>query len=991
MSSPGGMEVDRVSVRVVPDTSKLPGELRREIKQAIKGLKIEIPVKAVVEGLREEVKKVEAEAAKAKAKIDVEVDGDGAVRETRRVRQFIQKTLGSIKTTLSLNLPASIAIIRTQMALIQKSVQGYNIRIPMEIVGISKWLAILATVSGILLTIPHLIGAIGGAVATVGGAFALLPALAAAATASIAALVVGMKGFFSALSQAGDAAAFEEALAKLTPNAQAAARALATWREPLGEIRKSVQEKLFEGMAGQFDQLKSLLPPIKTGLTGIAGGLNGMIRRWIDMASSAESVADTSTILGNIQKALENARNALANFGRGLKDIAVVGSSFLPGFGKSIDDVSKRFADWARSARESGKMKEWIQNALDNLKQMGRIVADVWVGFQNIFDALRGGEDFLDILERMSQGFRDLTETDDFKSALQSLARVMRVVIDAATELFGQVFRTAGDVFKELEPFLITFAQTFATVVADALRAITPLLKDIARWLSENKEIMVPLAITIVALVTAFKTLSTAANAVNALGKSINALKDAGELIGGPMAKTGEALKKIGTSAWEAANNVAGAVAAKTAKWREAAAQAILNAGKVSKAWVKSAATSAKEAVAKWAGMAADAAKQWGRMALDATKNAVKIAVTWIAQTARMIATTLAQMAVAAAAWAAHWARMAAAALLNAGRIALAWLIAMGPIALIIAAIVALVALIVLNWDNIKKATKAAWDWVWGHIKRIWAEISASFQAGVDFVRGIWDGLWKFVSDLITAVRDIVMGAVDKIIGFLRGIGNVVGDVIGFFEDIKNGIVEWFGKAVDWVKGIPQKILDALGDLGSLLWETGRDMVQGLWNGWKSYFDDFEQAVINDGNTLVDNINGIFEIFSPSRVFRQIGEYLGMGLIIGMESQRKQVFAAGDNMAYAVLDGFGNPKIEMDLASGIKDATPDALKAASDLAKKVTTSAQGEFAGQLGIDGNMASFADQIATAMNGVEVQMDSRRVGTILKKRDTQDKRRG
>lgn len=986
MTSPGGMEISRLAVRVVPDTSKLPEELRREIKKATKGIKIEIPVRAVVEGLQEELKKVEAEVAKTNPKIDLEVDGDGAARETRRIRTIIQKTLGAIKTTLSLNLPASWAIIRTQMALIQKRVQGYNIRVPMEVVGISKWLAILTAISGLLLAMPHLIGAIGGAAAVVGGAFALLPGILAGVVAGISAVAVGMNGFMDAMSKAGDIEKFNEALKTLTPNAQKAARALATWREPLSEIRKATQEALFEGMDKSLTQLKVILKPIKTGLSGVASGINGMVRSWIDMASSKQSVKDIATILDNTRKGFVEARPAMANFGQALRDITVVASSFLPALGKGAADMSAKFQKWAEEARETGKMQEWIQNALDKIKQFGRILADVWVGFRNIFEALRGGEDFLDIIERISQGFRDWTETDSAQESLKALARVMRVVIDAATELFGQVFKTAGQVFQDLEPFITTFVQTFGTVFANALKAITPLLRDIAKWLSENRQIMVPLLITIISLVTGFKLLVTAAKGVQAIGKGFETIRDAGEMIGGVSGKFKEHFAKIAASAKKGITSASQWAFA----WAQVGKQAVIDAAKASAAWTKSAIKSAAFTAKYYAIMVKDAIKNFAKVAAAAVANAAKTAAAWITNIVRMVATTVAQMAVAAAAWVANWVRMATVALAQAARMALAWLIAMGPIALIIAAIVALVALIILNWDNIKAATKAAWDWIWGHIKRIGQEISDSFMAVVSFIRKIWDECWRVVSDIITGAKDIIAGIVGKIGDVLRGIWDFVQDVIGFFGDMYDGIVGWFEDVFDWLGDVGQKILDAIGDLGRLLFDTGKNLVKGLWDGWNSYFDDFKKAAVDDGNSLVDSINDVFGVFSPSRVFRQIGEYLGMGLIIGMESQRDGVFRAGDNMAYAVMDGFGKPKIDIDLLTPVENAVPPALAAIKEFGAQASALATSEWNANLSAE-EVAPLEDRILTALaSGLVVEMDGEKVTKKVNVNNVKNKRR-
>lgn len=62
---------------------------------------------------------------------------------------------------------------------------------------------------------------------------------------------------------------------------------------------------------------------------------------------------------------------------------------------------------------------------------------------------------------------------------------------------------------------------------------------------------------------------------------------------------------------------------------------------------------------------------------------------------------------------------MGAASLAQAAVMASAWLIAYGPIALFIAAIVGLALIIWQNWDAIKKNTLEAFQWVWEWVKKI--------------------------------------------------------------------------------------------------------------------------------------------------------------------------------------------------------------------------------------------------------------------------------
>src|SRR5690606_28165475 len=74
----------------------------------------------------------------------------------------------------------------------------------------------------------------------------------------------------------------------------------------------------------------------------------------------------------------------------------------------------------------------------------------------------------------------------------------------------------------------------------------------------------------------------------------------------------------------------------------------------------------------------------------------------WIASAARAV--------VSAAVVVAQWILMGAQAMLQAARMAAAWLIAMGPVGLVIAAVIAVAVLIFKYWDQIKAATIKTWN-----------------------------------------------------------------------------------------------------------------------------------------------------------------------------------------------------------------------------------------------------------------------------------------
>jgi hypothetical protein len=169
------------------------------------------------------------------------------------------------------------------------------------------------------------------------------------------------------------------------------------------------------------------------------------------------------------------------------------------------------------------------------------------------------------------------------------------------------------------------------------------------------------------------------------------------------------------------------------------------------------------------------------------------------------------------------WIAMAATSIASALVMAASWLLAFWPIALIIVAVGALTYLIVTNWETIRDKTVE-----------------------------IWNAIWKFVSDLITKISNWVGDRIDDIVGFFQMLGAIPGKVRQWFLEVFIGAKEKLGQLVDWVKGLPGRILSALGDLGRLLWNAGKKIIQGLWDGLKNMWRNVTDWVGNIAGWISD-------------------------------------------------------------------------------------------------------------------------------------------
>jgi hypothetical protein len=260
--------------------------------------------------------------------------------------------------------------------------------------------------------------------------------------------------------------------------------------------------------------------------------------------------------------------------------------------------------------------------------------------------------------------------------------------------------------------------------------------------------------------------------------------------------------------------------------WVAGAISATVNAAKIVAGWVAAkiqAGISAAAQVAAWVAIQAKAV--WA--------TAIVIAQ-WVAQRAAAVA----NMAITVATVVAGWVMMGIQSLLGAAKMALAWIIAMGPVAIVIAIIIGLVALIIVFWDEIK-------EWTIGIFTAIW-----------DFLVGIWNG----VVDIFKGVINWVKENWPLLLAIITGpFGLAIYFIIKFKDDIINAVktaIDWvvdkFGDLVNFVKSLPGKI----GKAASGMWDGIKNAFKGAVNWLIDAWNNFE-LTIGGGEVLGVDIPSI--------------------------------------------------------------------------------------------------------------------------------------
>lgn len=161
-----------------------------------------------------------------------------------------------------------------------------------------------------------------------------------------------------------------------------------------------------------------------------------------------------------------------------------------------------------------------------------------------------------------------------------------------------------------------------------------------------------------------------------------------------------------------------------------------------------------------------------------------------------------------------------------------------------------------------------------------------------DFVRSL--------DDAVNAVREVVPAMGREFLEFadqaIRAFTEVIDDALDFVNDFNSRVGQRIAEIVTGIaqdiSELPGRILDSFASLPSQMYSVGTDIMAGLLGGMRALFPDVTNLALEIASTVVDTISGAFDIASPSRVMKRIGEFVGEGFIQGIVGERRAIETA---------------------------------------------------------------------------------------------------
>ena len=160
--------------------------------------------------------------------------------------------------------------------------------------------------------------------------------------------------------------------------------------------------------------------------------------------------------------------------------------------------------------------------------------------------------------------------------------------------------------------------------------------------------------------------------------------------------------------------------------------------------------------------------------------------------------------------------------------------------------------------------------------------IVTGLQAITNLIQGLTSGQGNLANKAVSIAGKIISA-------FIKALPQILSAGVKLMVALLQGITKGFASIPSAVaskaRQIPQKIKSGAGNLAGI----GRDLIAGLWNGIKAKFESVIANVKAMASRLPKAVKKVLGIGSPSRVFRQLGEWTGEGFALGIESMTKAV------------------------------------------------------------------------------------------------------
>lgn len=439
MAGPGGTEVGRVSVRVVPDTDNFRDEVERELRE-IENLEAEVEVTLNLEKFKAQIDEVKVLLKSIQDEdVNVKIDENNSVGkfsgDLRGANESLKAFAARVKDIgdgdeekkvsrlgrainnfgdLAQRAGRSVLSLGASLAeSLGESAKGAIGNVASMVATMALWVPLLTALAGLIVFVAGAISA----------GFAGLPVLITGLIAPILAVVLGFEGIKKAAQQLGP---------------------------EIDKLKKRLSDTFQKELTPIFAQLKRLFPVISDGMNEIAKSTSRFIGELVRVATTPANIENLRKALSGVNGMLDAMTPGVSKFIDSFFKIAGVEGLYKQ-LGETIGGVFEQVSRFFNGQFGSGELLKSLKNVDTLIQNLVKLFFKLLEGAQKFFNSATPG---------MDKFFDGITK---FVTAIDW---------DRLGKIFGDTFGAIGKAFDDIDSTQLAFLVDGIENIGESVQAL---------------------------------------------------------------------------------------------------------------------------------------------------------------------------------------------------------------------------------------------------------------------------------------------------------------------------------------------------------------------------------------------------------------------------------------------------------------------------------------------------------------------------------------
>jgi phage-related protein len=365
----------------------------------------------------------------------------------------------------------------------RKGIKGFNL-FGKEIL---KILGYLALASSALVTMANLVPVIIAAVASLGqvagAGLGLLPGIILTAVAAFVILKAALAGVGDAMKAAasGDADKLAEALKKLAPSAQATVLAFSDLVKAAKPVQQALQQAFFADMAPRVAAIRNVIAQLAPTATGVAGAMGNIVKEALGFATMPGVIGQINSVLSGLKGFLDGIKIGIAPIVEGFFSMAAQVGTFGTSIGQTFGAALARFGEFMQGLN--------IASLLDNAKAVITPIIELFKNLgsiaNSVFSALTSsGGSAVGVIGQLVAKVAQFLDSAAGVAALNALGLAIQMIAGAAGQALLALLSALAPAITALAPVVGVLAQALGGILGAAFGALGPPITQLVQTLA---------------------------------------------------------------------------------------------------------------------------------------------------------------------------------------------------------------------------------------------------------------------------------------------------------------------------------------------------------------------------------------------------------------------------------------------------------------------------------------------------------------------------